>query len=80
MKRNLIALAVLFTGSLTVSAADTLKVFILAGQSNMVGHAHGHTTATLFNPDGAKDKKLIQMVTKSQASSASVMRVMAPHP
>lgn len=39
MKSNLLALAILFTGSLTVSAADTVKVFILAGQSNMEGKA-----------------------------------------
>ena len=29
------------------SASEKLKVFILAGQSNTVGHARGHTIATL---------------------------------
>jgi alpha-galactosidase len=38
-KGNLLALAVLFAGSLTVSAVDSVKVFILAGQSNMEGKA-----------------------------------------
>jgi alpha-galactosidase len=39
-----------------------LKVFILAGQSNMVGHANGHTAGTLFNPDGPRDEALAQLV------------------
>jgi alpha-galactosidase len=39
-----------------------LKVFILAGQSNMVGHANGHTAATLFNADGPKDEALAKLV------------------
>ena len=29
-------------------AAEPLKIFILAGQSNMVGHARAHTIATLY--------------------------------
>lgn len=41
-----------------------LKVFIMAGQSNTVGHARGHTMATLFNADGPKDKELAQLVFK----------------
>ena len=39
-----------------------LKVFILAGQSNMVGHANGHTMATLFSADGPKDEALAKLV------------------
>jgi len=73
IKRNLLALAVLFAGSLTVSATDTLKVFILAGQSNMVGHSRGHTTATLFNSDGPKDKELIQLVFKKDSKASKAM-------
>jgi alpha-galactosidase len=53
------------------NAADAskgkLRIFILAGQSNMVGHANAHTIATLFNPDGAKDKELAQLVFKKDA-------------
>jgi hypothetical protein len=39
MKRNLLALAFLFAGAQAVSASDTVKVFVLAGQSNMEGKA-----------------------------------------
>ncbi len=48
-------------------SSERLKVFILAGQSNMAGHARGHTIATLFNSDGAKDKELIQLVFKKDS-------------
>jgi len=45
-------------------AGKKLQVFILAGQSNMVGHANSHTIATLYDSDDAKDKRLAQMVFK----------------
>lgn len=45
-----------------ISAGEPLKVFILAGQSNMVGHARAHTIATLYQSDDPRDKKLIQLV------------------
>jgi alpha-galactosidase len=45
-----------------VIAEETLKVFILAGQSNMVGHANPHTMATLYHSDDARDKELINLV------------------
>jgi len=48
-------------------SSKKLKIFILSGQSNMVGHSRGHTIATLFNPDGAKDKQLTQLVFKKDA-------------
>jgi len=52
----------------TVQAGDgKLKVFILAGQSNMVGHANAHTMGTLFNTDGSKDAELTQLVFKKGA-------------
>ena len=44
------------------AAEKKLKVFILAGQSNTVGHANGHTMCTLFNADGPKDQMLIDLV------------------
>jgi hypothetical protein len=44
------------------AASKKLKVFILAGQSNMVGHSRGHTMATLFNADGPRDEALIDLV------------------
>jgi hypothetical protein len=45
-----------------------LQVFILAGQSNMVGHANSHTIATLYDSDDANDKRLAQMVFKKESS------------
>lgn len=44
------------------AAPKKLKVFIMAGQSNMVGHSRGHTMATLFDADGPKDQALVEMV------------------
>lgn len=45
-----------------LSAAEPLKVFILAGQSNTVGHARAHTIATLYASDASRDKELIELV------------------
>ena len=47
---------------LATAAEEKLKVFILAGQSNTVGHARGHTMATLFNADGPIDQALVELV------------------
>lgn len=47
-----------------VIAGEKLTIFILAGQSNMVGHANGHTTVTLFHSDNARDKGLARLVFK----------------
>ena len=38
------------------NAGEQLKVFILAGQSNMVGHARAHTIATLYASDSPRDR------------------------
>ena len=46
----------------SVLASRKLKVFILAGQSNAVGHARGHTIATLYKNGMANDKDLARMV------------------
>ena len=46
----------------SVSATEKLHVFILAGQSNTVGHARAHTIATLYKTDRPEDKALTQMV------------------
>ncbi|MDC0325494.1 sialate O-acetylesterase [bacterium] len=48
----------------TVAAGEKLKIFILAGQSNMVGHANPHTIATLYHSDDPRDKALSQLVFK----------------
>jgi alpha-galactosidase len=49
-------------------AGEKLKVFILAGQSNTVGHARGHTIATLYQSDTARDKELVQLVFKRDSN------------
>ncbi|MCR9197405.1 MAG: sialate O-acetylesterase [Planctomycetaceae bacterium] len=43
-------------------SAEKLKVFLLAGQSNMVGHARAHTIATLYASDSQRDQQLARMV------------------
>lgn len=43
-------------------AEEPLKIFILAGQSNTVGHARAHTIATLYASEKPRDKELIQLV------------------
>jgi hypothetical protein len=58
-------LALLATsGNAAKSNGKKLQVFILAGQSNMVGHANSHTIATLYDSDDAGDKRLTQLVFK----------------
>jgi hypothetical protein len=45
-------------------AAEKLKIFILAGQSNTVGHANPHTVATLYQSGNARDEALARLVFK----------------
>ena len=47
-----------------VSGGEKLKVFILAGQSNMVGHANPHTIATLYQSTDVRDGELARLVFK----------------
>ena len=49
----------------TQRANGKLKIFILSGQSNMVGHANPHTIATLYQSDDPRDKELIKLVFAS---------------
>jgi len=58
---SLILLACVFAQP-AEAAAKKLKIFILAGQSNTVGHVNAHTMGALFNPDGPKDKVLADLV------------------
>ena len=60
------ALAIILSAS--VFADQKLKVFILAGQSNTVGHARGHTIATLYKNGMPKDKALTRMVFRKDMS------------
>lgn len=65
VKPGTIVLAVLTSVlcfSSAASAGEKLQVFILAGQSNMVGHARAHTIATLLHSDRPRDKELLQLV------------------
>lgn len=48
-------------------AGEKLKIFILAGQSNMVGHANAHTIATLYQSGDARDEALAKMVFKEDS-------------
>ena len=65
------ALAVLTTSILSVIspviAGEKLKIFILAGQSNTVGHANQHTLATLYRPGDERDKRLTELVFKADS-------------
>ena len=54
-----------------VSAGEKLKVFILAGQSNTVGHARGHTIATLYKTGKPRDAELTKMVFSSGGVSTA---------
>ena len=54
-----------------VSAGEKLKVFILAGQSNTVGHARAHTIATLYKTGKPRDAELAKMVFKNGGVSTA---------
>lgn len=57
----------------SVSAKEKLKIFILAGQSNTVGHARGHTIATLSKTGKEKDKELMKLVFSDSAKISSAI-------
>ena len=57
------------------SGAEKLRIFILAGQSNMVGHARAHTIATLYASDSPRDKELLSMVIKNDNLSRKVLEI-----
>ena len=57
------ALAFFVTSNVGLAfAEEPLKIFILAGQSNTVGHARAHTIATLYASDNPRDTQLLQLV------------------
>ena len=64
----LAACAFALTLSNTSIAGEKLKVFILAGQSNTVGHARAHTIATLFQSSKTRDAELTKMVFKEDSA------------
>ena len=62
-KTLLYSIITMFYVFLSISSGDEkLKIFILAGQSNMVGHADAHTIATLFNSGSERDERLTKLV------------------
>ena len=68
MKRILTAVTISILSITSPAFADKkLKVFILAGQSNTVGHANQHTLATLYRPGDVRDKKLVKLVFKNDS-------------
>jgi alpha-galactosidase len=65
-KFSLVAIVALAIFSVSpVIGEEPLKIFILAGQSNTVGHARAHTIATLFPSSDSRDQDLVQMVFNS---------------
>ncbi len=61
---TLAATAAILSVVTPVFAAAKLKIFILAGQSNTVGHANPHTIATLYQSGEPRDNELTKMVFK----------------
>ena len=59
--RLAVVVCAVLTAHMTLAAAP-LKIFILAGQSNMVGHARAHTIATLYASDKPRDQELRSLV------------------
>jgi len=68
MKRILTTVTISILSIASSAFADKkLKVFILAGQSNTVGHANQHTLATLYRPGDARDERLAKLVFKNNS-------------
>jgi len=70
LSKQIIRLALVAAAALTTNptiAEEPLKIFILAGQSNMVGHARAHTIATLYASDNPRDQKLLDLVIQDDA-------------
>ncbi len=80
-KTSLLLLALsIFPLSGTALAKEKLKIFILAGQSNTVGHANSHTIATLYQSGSDRDNELAKMVFKKDSGlSAKVLMDQLAH-
>jgi len=68
----LVAVSLLATSSVQ-AAKPKLKVFILAGQSNMVGHANFITIPTLFTAKEPEVRELVKLVFKDGAKVTRAM-------
>lgn len=58
----LVTLIAVLSFASPICGGEKLTIFILAGQSNMVGHARAHTIATLYHSDAERDKELVKLV------------------
>jgi alpha-galactosidase len=74
MKTNLFKKAKILTFAASICsiaspvlAEEKLKIFLLAGQSNMVGHANPHTIATLYQSGEPRDNGLAELVFKEDS-------------
>lgn len=70
LSKQIIRLALVAVAALTTNATiakEPLNIFILAGQSNMVGHARAHTIATLYASDNPRDQELLDLVIQEDA-------------
>ena len=68
MNRILAATTISILSITSPAFADKkLKIFILAGQSNTVGHANQHTLATLYRSGDTRDERLAKLVFKSDS-------------
>ena len=70
LSKQIIRVALVAAAALTTNATiaeEPLKIFILAGQSNMVGHARAHTIATLYASDNPRDQELLDLVIQEDA-------------
>ena len=65
--------------STALAASEKLNIFILAGQSNMVGHARAHTIATLYASDNPRDQQLLRMVIGNKEISRDVLEKQLKH-
>jgi len=81
MKKHASLVVALLLAVVSSSTADTaqaakpkaVQVFILAGQSNMVGHANFITIPTLFTAKEPEVRKLTQLVFKNDATVTRAM-------
>lgn len=75
-RRNSIRLAAAIVALLfahSAIGAEPLKIFLLAGQSNMVGHARAHTIATLYASDEPRDRELLDLAIKKESGLSRAM-------
>ena len=74
-----IALTFALLDNTVVTGGEQLKIFILAGQSNTVGHARAHTIATLYASDSPRDKRLLNMVIDNDDLNRSTLEAQLEH-